>query len=80
MRLKVLPRKVLGVVGLHNHMIDQNIIFDNLLKNIACNEKCCPGKSWEWWDYTTYQGCSLLALKFLMERFNYSLVWCNKVT
>jgi len=37
------------------------------------------GKSWEWWDYTTYQGCSLLALKFLMERFNYSLVWCNKV-
>ena len=42
-------------------------------------KKPSPGKSWQWWDYTTYQGCSLLALKYLMERFGYSLVWCNKV-
>jgi hypothetical protein len=37
------------------------------------------GESWKRWDATTYQGCSLLAVKHLMERFHYSLVWCNKV-
>jgi len=37
------------------------------------------GESWLRWDESTYQGCSLLALKLLLERFNYSVVWCNKV-
>jgi len=37
------------------------------------------GESWLRWDWTTYQGCSLLALKLLLERFKYSVVWCNKV-
>lgn len=37
------------------------------------------GESWLRWDDSTYQGCSLLALKLLLERFKYSVVWCNKV-
>jgi len=37
------------------------------------------GEPWLRWDASTYQGCSLLALKLLLERFNYSVVWCNKV-
>jgi len=37
------------------------------------------GESWLRWDESTYQGCSLLALKLLLERFKYSVVWCNKV-
>jgi|ERR1712192_88431 len=37
------------------------------------------GESWLRWDESTYQGCSLLALKLLLQRFNYSVVWCNKV-
>jgi len=35
--------------------------------------------NWKRWDGTTYHGWSMLAMKYLMERFNYSLVWCNKV-
>ena len=38
------------------------------------------GEPWLRWDQSTYQGCSLLALKLLLERFKYSVVWCNKVT
>jgi len=37
------------------------------------------GKSWEYWDGTSHHGCSLLAVKYLMERFGYSVVWCNTV-
>ena len=37
------------------------------------------GESWLRWDESTYQGCSLLALKLLLQRFSYSIVWCNKV-
>jgi len=40
-----------------------------------------PGENeaWHRWDGTTYHGWSILAMKYLMERFQYSLVWCNKV-
>ena len=37
------------------------------------------GKDWERWDYSTYQGMSLLATQYLLNRFSYSLVYCNKV-
>jgi hypothetical protein len=37
------------------------------------------GKSWRRWDGTAHHGWSLLAAKYLMERFGYSLVWCNNV-
>ena len=36
-------------------------------------------KTWLRWDSTTYQGMSLLAVSYLFNRFNYSLVWCNTV-
>ena len=37
-------------------------------------------KSWKMWDGTTrYYGSSILAVKYLMKRFNYSLIWCNLV-
>ena len=37
------------------------------------------GKSWERWDASTYQGMSMLAVQYLLNRFSYSMVWCNKV-
>ena len=37
------------------------------------------GQDWERWDYSTYQGMSLLATQYLLNRFSYSLVYCNKV-
>ena len=37
------------------------------------------GKSWVRWDASTYQGMSLLAVQYLLNRFSYSLVFCNKV-
>lgn len=38
------------------------------------------GKSWKMWDKTSrYQNSSILAVKYLMKRFGYSLVWCNLI-
>ena len=37
------------------------------------------GQEWERWDFTTYQGMSLLATQYLLNRFSYSMVFCNKV-
>ena len=37
------------------------------------------GELWQTWDGSTYQGMSLLAVQYLLNRFSYSLVYCNKV-
>ena len=37
------------------------------------------GSPWQFWRGTTYHGMSLLATKRLLERFGYSMLWCNKV-
>lgn len=58
-------------------MVEYNANFElNEAKSITKPEK---GQTWKRWDATTYQGMSLLAAKYLMERFFYSVVWCNKV-
>lgn len=58
-------------------MVEYNANFElNEAKSIM---KPKDGKSWTRWDRTRYHGMSLLAAKYLMERFHYSMVWCNKV-
>ena len=37
------------------------------------------GQQWQAWDGSTYQGMSLLATQYLLNRFSYSLVYCNRV-
>jgi len=37
------------------------------------------GKSWERWDGTEHHGASILALNYLFNRFDYSLVFCNLI-
>ena len=36
------------------------------------------GEAWQRWDSSTYQGMSLLAAQYLLNRFSYSVVWANK--
>ena len=35
-------------------------------------------EAWQRWDGSTYQGMSLLAAQYLLNRFSYSMVWANK--
>ena len=37
------------------------------------------GEAWQRWQWpSVYQGMSLLAAQYLLNRFSYSMVWANK--
>ena len=36
-------------------------------------------KSWKRWDGTTYHGSSMLAMSYLFNRFEYSVLFCNYI-
>ena len=58
-------------------MVEYNANFEiTEAKSILPPEK---GDPWQFWAGDTYMGMSLLAAKLLLQRFHYSIVWCNVV-
>ena len=58
-------------------MVEHNVNFEiTEAKSILPPEK---GEPWQFWAGDTYMGMSLLAAKLLLQRFHYSVVWCNVV-
>merc|ERR1712156_915319 len=56
-------------------IIECNIMFDvEDSKSVMPPSDRQPGRMW---DGTRYMGASMLAIKRLLNRFSYSLVWCN---
>ena len=56
-------------------IVEININFElDEAKSILPKEK---DGSWNRWDKTSYHGMSKLATQYLLNRFSYSLVWCN---
>ena len=58
-------------------MVEHNANFEiTEAKSILPPEQ---GEPWQFWSGDTYMGMSLLAAKLLLQRFEYSIVWCNSV-
>jgi len=56
-------------------IIECNVMFDvGDSKSVMPPSDRQPGRMW---DGTRYMGASMLAIKRLLNRFSYSLVWCN---
>ena len=56
-------------------IVEVNINFElDEAKSIMPKEK---DGDWNRWDHTAYHGMSKLAAQYLLNRFSYSLVWCN---
>ena len=58
-------------------IIECNTMFD--LEDSKTIRPPGPGETWSMWDGTRHMGASMLAIKYLLNRFSYSLVWCNLI-
>merc|ERR1712156_150036 len=58
-------------------IIECNVMFD-----LTDSKSVMPppvGQTGNMWDKTRHMGASMLAIKYLFNRFSYSLVWCNLI-